>query len=134
MTAPNLDRIREFDRLLNSLDPDKFDMSYWHCGTSACALGHACMHPPFMEQGLHLNFKVHYPYPVFEEFFGHKAGAEFFGLYEEDARYLFNPEKYFDNGEVFSVEELTELAKAIHPKEVSHRLRHLMKEKYKIIL
>src|SRR4051812_10402841 len=52
---------------------EKFDMWDWTCGTTACAVGHACADPWFKAQGLSLRMKRSDPRwpglcPQFEDF------------------------------------------------------------------
>jgi len=55
----NIQRLQMLAELLDTVEPDSFDLEHWvkreRCGTVACAVGHACMHPPFNEMGLKLD-------------------------------------------------------------------------------
>jgi hypothetical protein len=76
-----------------------FDITEWegHCGTSACAVGIACMDPVLKAEGLHLGETPHgvYLVPMFEGFVGFDAAREFFGLgHFSDALRLFDGDEY----------------------------------------
>jgi hypothetical protein len=119
--AVNRDRLQEFETLLRNIRttlPDLaiFNMSTWYepdfdatrwkssnscfllldekvtCGSAACALGSAAIHKPFIEQGLIMN--SHYDQVQFGSDFGFEAGAEFFDLTIEQAKWLFFPLLY----------------------------------------
>jgi hypothetical protein len=52
-------RLRELADHLDRIKPERFNMKEWfnkseECGTSACAMGHACMMKRFQKLGLHL--------------------------------------------------------------------------------
>lgn len=61
------------------------------CGTAACALGSACFYKPFIEQGLVMNALG---LPEYQNNLHYNAGAEFFGLTNKQALYLFGPYEY----------------------------------------
>ena len=66
------------------------------CGTAACALGYAALHPSFRRSGLKLGAADHWMHgpiwaPEFEGLFGFAAGEAFFGLTGDDARSIFDP-------------------------------------------
>ena len=66
--------------------PKEFNMEAWYsCGTSACAVGYAAMHPWFRRQGLTLE--VNYG-PVYKGDWGYRAAQKFFGLRLSETRYL----------------------------------------------
>jgi hypothetical protein len=85
------ERLEQMVTMLRGLPPEKFDISDWHCGTTACAVGHACVSPVFNEQGLELSV---WDGPKFGEFDGWSAVREFFELNTVDANYLFDMDKY----------------------------------------
>jgi hypothetical protein len=95
----NRERLQHLKAILERVDqaePDMdarpgFDMQTWHCGTSACALGHACLDPKFRAEGLHLGDGA---LPMFEGAKGFVAGAEFFGISYRESKHLFGPTKY----------------------------------------
>lgn len=118
----NVQRLKELAKLLHSIkvtDEVDFDMGGWvtktlfcgglkvkqgkveieegFCKTSACILGHAAMHKPFITQGLKAVFKPSYASDEVVsgevQYRGKKAfeaGAAFFGLDQYDAEGLFN--------------------------------------------
>lgn len=49
------DRLLKLAAHLRTVDPEKFIMHSWICGTKACALGHAAMIPEFQKAGLLLT-------------------------------------------------------------------------------
>lgn len=89
------ERLTELRDLLHTIPEEKFNIGTWMspCGTAGCALGWAAVHPPFVEQGLHLKSGL---FPRFTDsgYRDYEAGAEFFGLpYGESVR-LFHPHHY----------------------------------------
>lgn len=125
------ERLKEFKKYLKSIDKEKFNMSTWNepkednlCGTSACALGWACVNPKFNKEGL--KFKLHngskiWAYPVFKTkgkvFEQVEAGSKFFGIPKEVANSLFLPEYYSSNDEEWD---------DITLEEVIERVDHLL--------
>lgn len=100
----NHDQIFNQDQVTG--EPVKFNIGTWQtknaCGTAACALGSAALFPPFAKKGLKLEcyregyggekiFSIKY-----KNFSQYRAGSEFFGISEEESRYLFNPMAYED--------------------------------------
>lgn len=114
-----LENVQASDNLLSH-----FDMDHWFgenahgCGTSACALGYAAIDPRLQAMGLKLlaqttdgrrlfvdsvadfdafakpeDFVVE-AFPVFNGDVGMDAGALFFGITGDAARYLFDPTAY----------------------------------------
>lgn len=51
----HIPRLTALAALLDVTAPDKFNLSTWHCGTAACAVGTAAMHLDFNYQGLHMH-------------------------------------------------------------------------------
>lgn len=84
------------------------------CGTAACLLGHAALMPSFQKAGLKLVPQGTYDHqelsedgeegitqrttmqPVYRKALGFDAGAAFFGITDQQARYLFDPSEYPD--------------------------------------
>jgi len=66
------------------------------CGTAACALGSAACYKPFIEEGLHLDERGHEP--VYKGTTDWSAGGQFFGITYEESLYLFEPDKYEEDG------------------------------------
>jgi len=95
----DLSRLAELvDVVLPQIKDEEFDLTAYKCGTVACAVGHACFHPPFQEAGLALSYyDVGYtPYPMFQGSTGVKAVKEFFNLTEKEVDRLFFPDTYPD--------------------------------------
>jgi len=107
-----MNRIEKLKQLKNLMDNhDKyfgrqntsFCLHTWtsktECGTSACALGSAAQHKPFMKRGLHLVNKEGYyttrEEPYFQGDYGMDAGKEFFEITLEESLWLFDPDAYF---------------------------------------
>lgn len=64
----NQERLSQMVVMLRGLPEDgevKFNLEVWNCGTSTCAVGHACMNAAFTEQGLVWSRSLHDS--VFEE-------------------------------------------------------------------
>jgi len=97
----NVERLRELTKLLSTIPETNFNLDKWgrsgslegveqqyliECGTVCCAVGWACSHPPFIEQGLHWNTC---DYPAYRNFHSWGAVEAFFDIPEEVATYLF---------------------------------------------
>ena len=97
----NVERLKELTKLLSTIPETNFDLDAWsggenligveqqnliECGTVCCAVGWACSHPPFIEQGLHWG---KYDYPTYEEYSSWNAVVAFFDIPREIAEYLF---------------------------------------------
>ena len=88
------ERLEQMVVVLRSLPPEKFDISDWQCGTSACAVGHACTSPVFKEQGLGLRYDFDGITPTYGVHYGWSAVEEFFELGMRDAEHLFYVSEY----------------------------------------
>lgn len=65
------------------------------CGATACAVGWACTIPSFKKAGLKIYDNIRgYNEPLFRNFLGFDATAEFFGIDRNDATHLFHPDSY----------------------------------------
>lgn len=67
------------------------------CGTSACAMGFACLHPPFIAQGLTYIPHMGIVYTSEEQgkrWTGFEAAADFFGIDYDDAYNFFAKTRY----------------------------------------
>jgi hypothetical protein len=77
-----------------------FDISQWarreQCGYSACAIGSACLYPPFNEMGLIQDGGTIMLGPKFGHHESWGAVREFFELTDRDARFLFEQDEYHD--------------------------------------
>lgn len=93
-----IDRLQHLITILQLVPLERFSLRTWKCGTTACAVGWACMDPLFNLQGLiHYGSGPYYEKPDAEpnEFYTHWAAVEmFFGLDEEQALHLFSPTHY----------------------------------------
>ncbi|MCY1464232.1 hypothetical protein D9M71_822310 [compost metagenome] len=74
--------------------PDEhFDLDLWYdegtCGTTACAVGWACLDPWFNDQGLMLNRDTIFEDPQFGELRQWEAVCAFFGISQGQAEHLF---------------------------------------------
>lgn len=81
----------------------KFDMGCWldkgagklgDCGTAACALGSACIYPPFQKQGLMPAKDYRWNGAAYEGAEGFAAGEKFFGITYSESHGLFDPDSY----------------------------------------
>ncbi len=81
----------------------EFNISNWFkgelrhgCGTAACALGAACLYPPFKRAGLKLRIEKEWgvPCPTFKGSVELNAGEIFFGITYEEAADLFFGSRY----------------------------------------
>ena len=82
------------------------------CGTAACALGSACLYPPFRKMGLRYDADQ---IPYFRNHREFAAGAVFFGISEDEAKWLFMSARYGIQPD------------AIFPRMVARRIKHLIK-------
>lgn len=93
------DRLQRLAHILNDLTAEQVQLDRWHnrCGSTACALGWACMDPEFNKAGLSLS---RFGAPYFDNgvegasdddrhLYSFAAGAAFFGLGEGDGDVLF---------------------------------------------
>lgn len=98
-------RLLKLARILRDVPRRSFNMASWRsdCGTTACAIGHACADSGFKRAGLHLEKKfdmydsttVSY-FPVLDipgvgTFTDWEAVAAFFSLSQYNAKLLFLP-------------------------------------------
>ncbi len=86
----NAERLTKLAEHLKTVKPETFSMSFWNCGYTACAGGHACDIPEFKELGLTLVLErddmsqIHY-----DGYSGFSAIEKFFDLNEQQSHYLF---------------------------------------------
>lgn len=100
------DRLQKLaQHLLLNVPAEKFDLATWfsECGTTACAVGHACSMPEFNAEGLvgfipewHQPRTVNYC-PKFNSYTGYDAVCAFFDISRRDAYYMFSPSDYKGN-------------------------------------
>lgn len=94
----NKERLSQMVTMLRNL-PEESDLEFhladWNCGTSACAVGHACLNPVFNEQGLK---GTAWGAPRFNGYTSWDAVHRFFCLSTEDARHLFSDDRYPKGG------------------------------------
>lgn len=97
------DLLRDPDRLAALVQ--RFDMGLFvdfedDCGTAACALGTACLYPPFRALGLTVDARGYPEYrpPAGGVVYGVAAGRDFFGLSAGDADRLFYVSSYYRAG------------------------------------
>jgi hypothetical protein len=91
------ERLEQMVVMLRNLPPEGpgFDIGTWRCGTTACAVGHACLNPVFQEQGFEWN-KRHRE-PVFHGILSWPAVELFFGLTKGQAEHFFYSASYSEN-------------------------------------
>jgi hypothetical protein len=102
----NVERLKELTKLLSTIPETNFNLSAWSrgenlknipqqqlidCETVCCAVGWACSHPPFIEQGLHWD---KCDYPAYENSTSWSAVEAFFDIPTEVAEYLFLDDSY----------------------------------------
>lgn len=85
----NKDRLRKLADHLDTVAPEKFDLSNWSCGTTACAVGHACTMPEFQMEGLSTSLNTWGRFPKYLEYDSWDAVEAFFDLTHHQARYMF---------------------------------------------
>ncbi len=77
--------------------PQMFDMGQWYkCGTKACAIGYAAMHPWFRQRGLELSHdnKDTLQAPICEGNIGISAVTTFFDITYDEAEHLFDSDSH----------------------------------------
>ena len=118
----NIERLNHLITILERVQSDpkekvKFDMNVWinYCGTSACAVGFACLDPIFQAQGLEIRDNE----PKFQDFYGYIAAYKFFEITHAEAMDLFCPLDYDGYGK-------------IEPVDVIDRIRTLINNQTKI--
>lgn len=97
----NVERLLELANLLETIPEDNFNLVSWgcnfdelrapqkeliECGTVCCAVGWACSHPPFNEQGLQFNWNY---LPSYKNKTSWSAVTKFFEIPDAVADYLF---------------------------------------------
>lgn len=121
----NKERLLRLADHLDAIDPIKFDLTDWRCGTTACAIGHACDIPEFKEAGLKLAGVSYdsYPYadPCFLRECGWDAVVSFFDINYDDAEYLFEETAY-------------DPVDKCNPKAVSNRIREFVNDFHDVIV
>ena len=92
----NTNKLRTLAAYLRTVPPEKFDMGVWsretYCGTTACAVGHACDIEEFKAEGLHLGRPYNnseYAVPNFAGLQSFRAVDAFFDLWADQSSYLF---------------------------------------------
>ena len=91
----NTERLLELLKMLGTIPNDNLDLSSWtfedpkdksqqhliDCGTTCCAVGWACSHPPFIDEGLHWSYEYDHT-PTYLEHSTWDAVEAFFGINE----------------------------------------------------
>lgn len=112
-------RLLTLAKFLLTVPEDNFDLSTWRagdcsgfvtdeklnnhtCGTTACAVGWACSIPEFINLGLHMplhRVSAWSSYPVFSGQVSWDAVEKFFGITQEESKYLFQSDYYYGTSE-----------------------------------
>ena len=96
------ERLEQMVVMLRGLPPDGavgFDLEKWHCGTTACAVGHACVTAAFTNQGLGLRGNARGKMmPAFAGEVEWDAVCEFFEIGDGNAEHLFAANRYISGG------------------------------------
>ena len=137
----NVERLLRLAAHLETVPAEAFDMGDWAvrhtCGTTCCALGHACTIPEFAAAGLTLVWDADeraQPIRATPEcrddvgrlVVGFRAAVAFFGIEPRDARDLFDPERYIPDVSRPDADE-TALWASIRPADVADRIRELVR-------
>jgi hypothetical protein len=94
----NEERLQQMVTMLRGLPEEKrenFNLTDWNCGTTACAVGWACLDPVFIEQGL--TFDSLRIAPEFMGNDGWYAVKTFFDITFDQSRKLFDI-GYYEKG------------------------------------
>lgn len=100
--------------MLRALPPEKrgeFSLSDWKCETTACAVGHACLDPVFIDQGL--MFSTTWPTPTFGSLESWAAVEHFFDLTGKQREWLFSDWTYPQNDETESGEAANRIVRFV---------------------
>lgn len=110
----HVERLKHLIKVMQNNAGRELDMNTWfqgdqefkghqkirrvRCGYTACALGTAALNPTFQRQGLYLENGHSEPDNMAEVYYrnvdGIEAGAQFFGIQNTSAIYLFDPWYY----------------------------------------
>jgi hypothetical protein len=96
----NRERLQQMVTMLRGLPLEgevAFNLETWNCGTSACAVGHACLNPVFEDQGLQWDAILFDP--VYEGSCGWSAVEQFFDISAPKAEWLFADWRYPTGGD-----------------------------------
>ena len=90
------ERLAELAKVLDAVKPERFDLDVWiarpgHCGTTACAVGHAVLSGRFTAEGLGRD---EHGRPTFQRLTSWGAVTEFFEVDTYVAYKLFSPDGY----------------------------------------
>jgi hypothetical protein len=103
------DRLLKLAEYLRTVDKRKFDLDTWgevvrdketgelKCGTTACAVGHACFNPDFRDEGLGISafyLKDGGIVPTFNGYYGPYAVSIFFDIDAIQTNHLFYADSY----------------------------------------
>jgi hypothetical protein len=84
----NKERLQQMVTMLRGLpEENQFNLEIWSCGTSACAVGWACVNPVFIEQGLK---RRHTGAPEFKGLTSWDAVEAFFEINLDESEHLFD--------------------------------------------
>lgn len=119
----NRGRLLKLAAHLDTVPPEKFDLGHWICGTTACAVGHACSIPEFRAEGLGWNSKqsrtrFENPAPRFGGSEGWYAVQKFFDLDYGQATALFLDDSYDTHGERTTAAEVAQRIREVVASDV----------------
>jgi len=81
--------------VLPFVEPERFDMTEWQCGSTACAFGHECLSPFGKENGLRLVMSAPGWFrPTFDNEDGYKAVVAYYEISQTEARWIFSRLQY----------------------------------------
>ena len=103
----NTERLSELLKMLGTIPNDNLNLSAWafediedrsqkqliNCGTTCCAVGWACSHPPFIDAGLHWSHRDE-PVPAYLKHSSWDAVEAFFEINNAVATWLFSEDSY----------------------------------------
>lgn len=151
----NVKRLEELKNLLSSIPESKFDLGFWiqgfsvegkkteellgECGTSGCAVGWACTHKPFNDEGLsYENFHSDGEFiPVYNDDLGWDAVCSFFGISYSLSKLLFDQLNYPCDEDGQSIAKPNDVAERLQfildNKDLNHnQIYTLLKGKYDV--
>lgn len=126
----NRPRLLHLISILEQVNSEDYDQSHWHCGTTACAGGHAAMDPLFQAEGLS---QTSTGAPLYAGYDAFDALSRFFDLSYAQTSYIFGSTTYEDLAEEIAGDSRDDyaildqlIAATILPHHVIARIKELL--------
>lgn len=94
--VPHVEAFRRLQEILRGVPRNKFSMTFWDCGSTQCAIGHAMHDPWFVQRGFYPHFSPTCPMllPAFDSEKEWWAVGAFFQVSYRHAIWLFAEASY----------------------------------------